>query len=69
MRGITWTFEHDEIVKNNYGKMTLKAIGELVGRSEAATSSRAERLGLKSDVFESHRKTDPSNYFEFHFGF
>lgn len=44
-----WTTEEDDYLINHYGKLSYKAIGEKLGRTENAAQNRAKTLGITED--------------------
>ena len=52
-----WSKEEDRIVKDNYGKITYKEMGELLpGRTASSIQTRVSRLGFERDPNKIRRK-------------
>lgn len=51
----TYTPEENEIIRDNYGKVSTKKLGELLGRSWKSVHERTRRLGL----IKEHEKVCP----------
>jgi len=50
MKYAKWTDEHNDILREKYGKMPNKDLAAIIGRSVASIKSRARRLGLTNAI-------------------
>tara|TARA_Y100001936_G_C16068665_1_gene668999 strand:+ start:165 stop:986 length:822 start_codon:yes stop_codon:yes gene_type:complete len=52
-----WTKEEDEYIKDNYRKLSVREIAIYINRSEKATRSHIERLGIKLKKLRTDTRT------------
>ena len=47
---MAWSREHEDFLRENYGKISGSSIGNKIGKSREAVAAKADRMGLKSDL-------------------